>query len=186
MNTHAKKVNESLESVLRDHITDEIVAASRDESNWAWDDNESSAGGADVRDPNAETGSMWCGTLTVPSLGIDIPYGFCVHWTGSQTEVSFDSGCRDGDVGTITGTDPIMDCIDIRDIAWSCGNDISTPGLQAAVRAVCEEEIIRHSADGSISMVWSDGKPLRCPTQHDMDTLPVGDDMSDDEIESLD
>lgn len=47
-------------------------------------------------------------------------------------------------------------------------------------------EEIRYSADGSICMVWADGKPVRCPTQHDMDTLPVGEDMTEDEIETLD
>jgi hypothetical protein len=35
-------------------------------------------------------------------------------------------------------------------------------------------------------MVWRDGEPLRCPTQRDMDTLPVGADMSDDEVAQLD
>lgn len=38
-------------------------------------------------------------------------------------------------------------------------------------------EEIRFSADGSISMVYCDGDPVRCPTQNDMDTLPVGEDM---------
>lgn len=47
-------------------------------------------------------------------------------------------------------------------------------------------EEIRFSEDGAISMVWSDGEPVRCPTQEDMDDLPVGDDMTDEEIESLD
>jgi hypothetical protein len=46
-------------------------------------------------------------------------------------------------------------------------------------------EVIRFSAYGSINMVWCDGSPVRCPTQHDMDTLPVGGDMSDDEIATL-
>ena len=47
-------------------------------------------------------------------------------------------------------------------------------------------EQIRYSADGSVCMVWSGGEPLRCPTQGDMDRLPVGPDMADDEIEQLD
>ena len=47
-------------------------------------------------------------------------------------------------------------------------------------------EQIRFSTDGSISMVWRDGEPLRCPTQDDTDNLPVGDDMTDEEIEVLD
>ena len=45
---------------------------------------------------------------------------------------------------------------------------------------------IRHSDNGSISMVWRDGEPLRCPNQEDMETLPVGEDMTEDEIASLD
>jgi len=45
---------------------------------------------------------------------------------------------------------------------------------------------IRFSADGGVSMVWEDGEPARCPTQDDMDSLPVGDDMSEEEIELLD
>ena len=47
-------------------------------------------------------------------------------------------------------------------------------------------EEIRHSENGCISMVWRDGEPLRCPTQDDTDNLPVGDDMTDEEIEVLD
>lgn len=46
-------------------------------------------------------------------------------------------------------------------------------------------EQIRFSKDGSVSMVWAGGEPIRCPTQHDMDALPVGEDMSEDEAESL-
>jgi len=45
---------------------------------------------------------------------------------------------------------------------------------------------IRFSADGSVCMVWADGEAVRVPTQHDMDTLPVGDDMTDDEVAGLD
>jgi hypothetical protein len=45
---------------------------------------------------------------------------------------------------------------------------------------------IRYSQDGSIVMVWRDGKPLRCPTQGDMDSLPVGEDMTDEEVAELD
>jgi len=47
-------------------------------------------------------------------------------------------------------------------------------------------EEIRYSEDGSISMVWAGGEPVRCPDQDDMDRLPVGPDMTDDEIEELD
>jgi hypothetical protein len=68
--------------------------------------------------------------------------------------------------------------------------------LPAGCRWVTDEEweaaqgtgytSIRYSADGAICMVWRDGEPLRCPTQRDMDTLPVGADMSDDEVAQLD
>lgn len=44
---------------------------------------------------------------------------------------------------------------------------------------------IRFSEDGSISMVWTDGAADRVPTQHDIDTLPVGADMTAEEVESL-
>lgn len=46
-------------------------------------------------------------------------------------------------------------------------------------------ETIRYSEDGSITMVWSNGEAVRCPTQEDMDTLPVGDDMTAEEVDSL-
>ena len=45
---------------------------------------------------------------------------------------------------------------------------------------------IRFTDDASICMVWEDGKPLRVPTQHDMDTLPVGDDITGDDLMLLD
>jgi len=46
---------------------------------------------------------------------------------------------------------------------------------------------IRFSADGGVSMVWEDGEPLRCVhTDGTDDDLPVGDDMSEEEIELLD
>jgi len=47
-------------------------------------------------------------------------------------------------------------------------------------------EQIRYSEDGNVSMVWADGEPVRCPTQEDLDTLPVGQDMTADEVELLD
>ena len=47
-------------------------------------------------------------------------------------------------------------------------------------------EQIRYSEDATISMVWADGKPVRCPTQEDMDSLPVGPDMDADEVELCD
>lgn len=47
-------------------------------------------------------------------------------------------------------------------------------------------EQIRYSESGSVCMVWCDGEPVRCPTQADMDRLPVGPDMDADEVEQLD
>jgi hypothetical protein len=48
-------------------------------------------------------------------------------------------------------------------------------------------QVIRFSSDASISIVWDTvaGEAVRCPTQEDVDTLPVGDDLTDDETESL-
>ena len=46
--------------------------------------------------------------------------------------------------------------------------------------------IIRMSPDGSITMVMDDDGTFRIPSQDDMDTLEVGDDLSEEEIESLD
>ena len=46
-------------------------------------------------------------------------------------------------------------------------------------------EQIRYSEDGSVCMVWSGGEPVRCPTQEDMDTLPVGPDMTAEDINQL-
>ena len=47
------------------------------------------------------------------------------------------------------------------------------------------QECIRFGVSG-ICMVWCDGEPVRCPTQDDMDNLPVSDDMTDEEVELLD
>ena len=49
-------------------------------------------------------------------------------------------------------------------------------------------EVIRFSPDATISIVWDivADEALRCPSQQDMDHLPVGDDLTADEIESLD
>ena len=47
-------------------------------------------------------------------------------------------------------------------------------------------EEIRYSTDGSICMVYDNDGPVRCPTQEDMDTLQVGDDLTAEEIENLD
>ena len=46
---------------------------------------------------------------------------------------------------------------------------------------------IRHSNDGSVSMVWDTDadEPVRCPTQDDMDSLPVGDDLTDEDAARL-
>jgi hypothetical protein len=43
---------------------------------------------------------------------------------------------------------------------------------------------IRYSADASICLI-DDGDQFRAPTQEDMDTLPVGDDLTEDEIASI-
>jgi hypothetical protein len=49
-------------------------------------------------------------------------------------------------------------------------------------------EAIRYSEDGMICIVWDTAadEAVRCATQDDMDTLPVGEDLADDEIETLD
>ena len=47
-------------------------------------------------------------------------------------------------------------------------------------------EVIRYSDCGSICIVWADDAPVRVPTQHDLDTLPVGDDLKDDDIARMD
>ena len=44
---------------------------------------------------------------------------------------------------------------------------------------------IRFSSDAAICMVEEDGK-FRCATQDDMDALPVGTDLTDEEIDNLD
>lgn len=49
-------------------------------------------------------------------------------------------------------------------------------------------EEIRFSEDGGVNIVWDleNDEPARMPTQEDMDTLPVGRDLTDEEIELLD
>jgi hypothetical protein len=49
-------------------------------------------------------------------------------------------------------------------------------------------QVIRFSRDASISIVWDTvlNKAVRCPTQSDMDKLPVGKDLSAKEIKTLD
>ena len=48
--------------------------------------------------------------------------------------------------------------------------------------------VIRFSKDASISIVWDTAanKAVRCPTQSDMDRLPVGKDLTAKEIKTLD
>ena len=45
-------------------------------------------------------------------------------------------------------------------------------------------EVIRYSDDASICIVWAtaDDAPVRVPTQHDLDTLPVGDDLTAEDL----
>jgi hypothetical protein len=47
--------------------------------------------------------------------------------------------------------------------------------------------VIRYSPDATISMVWDteEDEAVRCPTQADMDNLPVGADLTDEEISAL-
>ena len=49
-------------------------------------------------------------------------------------------------------------------------------------------QVIRFSRNGAISIVWDAdaNKAVRCPTQVDMDRLPVGKDLTKKEIETLD
>jgi hypothetical protein len=58
--------------------------------------------------------------------------------------------------------------------------------ISAAIATSISEDRIRFSADGSVSMVWSGGEAVRVPTQQDLDRLPVGDDMTDEEVAGLD
>lgn len=44
---------------------------------------------------------------------------------------------------------------------------------------------IRYSEDANICIVDDDGE-FRVATQHDIDTLPVGDDLTEEEVEQLD
>ena len=49
-------------------------------------------------------------------------------------------------------------------------------------------QVIRFSKDASMSIVWDtrETKAVRCPTQSDMDNLPVGKDVTAKEIKTLD
>jgi hypothetical protein len=58
--------------------------------------------------------------------------------------------------------------------------------VSAAGDVITSQEEIRFSADGAISIVWADGEAVRCPTQQDMDALPVGEDLTAEEIETID
>lgn len=60
--------------------------------------------------------------------------------------------------------------------------DAALQDIEAQAYAGC---CIRFSEDGSISMVWADGQAVRVPTQQDLDLLPVGDDMTDEEVAGL-
>lgn len=46
------------------------------------------------------------------------------------------------------------------------------------------QECIRHSPDGS-PIVWGPDGETRCATQRDMDTLPVGPDLTDEEWDAI-
>lgn len=49
-------------------------------------------------------------------------------------------------------------------------------------------EVIRHSGNGGVSMVWDTERdePVRCPTQEDMDRLPIGEDLTEDDLARCD
>jgi hypothetical protein len=61
--------------------------------------------------------------------------------------------------------------------------DAGLQNIEAQAYAGCR---IRFSADGAVSMVWSAGEAVRVPTRDDEDILPVGDDMTEDEVAGLD
>jgi hypothetical protein len=63
-----------------------------------------------------------------------------------------------------------------------------TAAVEAAKAAYTEAtggEVIRYDADGTLCMVWADGGAVRCPSQEDMDTLPVGSNLTAEEVDSL-
>ena len=49
-------------------------------------------------------------------------------------------------------------------------------------------QVIRFSEDGKVIIVWDtdEDAAVRCPTQQDMDNLSVGNDLTDEEIETID
>lgn len=65
----------------------------------------------------------------------------------------------------------------------------NSPGVPEIVRVVeylqWGKVNIRFSADLSVCMVWCGDEPLRAPTHDDMRTLPVGPDMSAEQVASL-
>jgi hypothetical protein len=66
-------------------------------------------------------------------------------------------------------------------------DDYRRPWLDGIHRQVKMNKMtttIRYSADASICLI-DDGDQFRAPTQEDMDTLPVGDDLTEDEIASI-
>ena len=124
-----------IETATREELVEAIATASRDERNWAWRDHEDSCSGADICDPDADAGSMWCGTLTVPSLGITIGYGFCVSCNrDAEITIEYGSGERDGDCGEIRGRNSTSIS---QDLAWEAGHDVDTPGLADVIRDYC-------------------------------------------------
>ena len=125
-----------IKTATREELVEAIVSASRDERNWVWRDHEDSCSGADICDPCADAGSMWCGTLTVPSLGITIGYGFCVSRNrDAEITIEYGSGERDGDCGEIRRNGTSINCL--RGVAWEAGHDVETPGLADVIRDYC-------------------------------------------------
>lgn len=61
--------------------------------------------------------------------------------------------------------------------------DAALADIEAQAYAGCR---IRFSADCSVSMVWADGEAVRVATQEDLDVLPVGEDLTDEEVAGLD
>lgn len=61
--------------------------------------------------------------------------------------------------------------------------DAGLADIEAQAYAGCR---IRFSADGSVSMVWADGQAVRVPDQQDLDVLPVGEDLTEEEVAGLD
>lgn len=60
--------------------------------------------------------------------------------------------------------------------------DAALEHIEAQAYAGCR---IRFSADCSVSIVWADGEAVRVATQEDLDGLPVGEDLTDEEVAGL-